>query len=116
MKSTSTRSRGRPRIALKWSRIISFDDIADYEVEEFNIEDDLLALEEDPLPPPRSFRKVWVPFFNPKEKWKDMEERDLNSNIMKRMTLKMLAEKITTFRRLFVDRAKSALVHQDVGV
>ncbi len=46
--------RGRPRIWPKWSRIICFEHIYDYEVTEYDIEEDIKALEEKPLKIPRS--------------------------------------------------------------
>ena len=47
MKSVSSRSRGRPKIPLKWSRVIDFEFIHEYEAEAFDIDVDLQELEED---------------------------------------------------------------------
>ena len=33
----------------KWSRIISFEEIDDYEVVEYNVEDDIKDMNDDPL-------------------------------------------------------------------
>ena len=40
MNSQISSKRGRKRIPPKWSRLICFDNIEDYQVEEFIIEDD----------------------------------------------------------------------------
>ena len=53
MPSVKSSRRGRPRILSKWSRIICFEDIDDYEVAEYDVEEDIKALEEKPLKTPR---------------------------------------------------------------
>ena len=65
--------RGRKKIQPKWSRIISFDDIEDHQVEGHEIQADLDALESNPLVPPLRKQQNWQLLFCPKEFWEQLE-------------------------------------------
>jgi len=109
MPSVKSSRRGRPRILPKWSRIICFEDIDDYEVTEYDIEEDIKALEEKPLKTPRSRGKHWALLFEQKQYWKDLEQRDIDSRRLDEEARTLLTEKIISFRKLFVKRAQAAL-------
>ena len=80
MASAKTSRRGRPRIPPKWSRIICFKDLDDYHVAEHEVEEDLQALQEQPLPASRARVKGWSLLFDQKEYWRSLEDRDLENH------------------------------------
>ena len=83
MKSAQSSRRGRPKIPIQWSRVISFEDIQQYKTSAHEMDQDFKDLNENPLKPQRSNKKEWEILFNPKECCKDMMEKDLQSHQLK---------------------------------
>ena len=80
MASAKTSRRGRPRIPPKWSRIICFKEIDDYHLTEHEVEEDLQALQEQPLQASKARVKGWSLLFDQKEYWRSLEDRDLENH------------------------------------
>ena len=69
----SSNRRGRKKIQPNWSRVISFDEIEEYEAESHEIQSELDLLETNPLEEPRRRQNNWHLLFCPKKFWEQLE-------------------------------------------
>ena len=80
MKSVRSSVRGRPKIPIQWSRIISFDDIDEGNQRSFEMDKDFKEMNNNPLAPKRSTLKEFELLFDPKECWKELDDKRLESH------------------------------------
>jgi len=105
MTSASSGKRGRPRIPLKWSRIIDVDSVDGIKPKAFDIDDDFKSLGEELKQQKRRQKKEWQPLFHPKHWWKDNELHDLQQNLLDRWELVAMGCRASDRRKIFLERA-----------
>ena len=105
MKSAPSSKRGRPKIPLKWSRIIDVDSVDGIKYKAFEIDEDLKSLEQELRQQSRRQKKEWKPLFHPKHWWKDHELYDLQQNLLNRVELLAMGSRASDMRETFLSRA-----------
>jgi len=105
MKSVKSSKRGRPRIPLKWSRIIDVDEINHKRHKGFEIDEDFKSLEQELRQQSRRQKKEWKPLFHPKHWWGDHELHDLQQNLLDRVELLAMGSRASDMRETFLSRA-----------
>ena len=105
MKSAPSSKRGRPKIPLKWSRIIDIDSVDGIKYKAFEIDEDLKSLEQELRQQSRRQKKEWKPLFHPKHWWKDHELHDLQQNLLNRVELLAMGSRASDMRETFLERA-----------
>ena len=101
--------RGRKPIPLKWSRIVDLQAVDGQPLEIFDINVDTSNVAEEQLKLTKQKKARWMPLFEPKDWWLDNVEHDLESNELKKRTLKALSKGIIDKRQLFNQRALQLL-------
>ena len=75
--SKSSSKRGRPKIPIKWSRIIDADEDDGRRHKAFDIDEDFESLGEELKQQTKRQKKEWKPLFHPKRWWQDNQPHDL---------------------------------------
>ena len=83
-------------------------------MEVFEIDTDLEHEYEEPRSLRRKSKKAWEPLFDPKQWWRDNEERSIEANVLKYTQLMSFGKAACEWRRLFIDRANEQ-VEQSVA-
>ena len=76
---------------------------------EYNFEDDLKALAEEPLLAKRSKGNGWALLFEQKEYWRNLADRDLVAATIDQKAKDKYIKKVCANRKLFINRAQWAL-------
>ena len=105
MKSGTSSKRGRPKIPLKWSRIIDVDAADGARLMGFNIDEDFESLEEELKQQTRRQKKEWTPLFHPKDWWRDNQPHDLQKDLLGVGELQAMASRAISLRKIFLERA-----------
>ena len=109
MESVKSSRRGRKAVPQSWSRVI---DTQTFDLEQtagFEIDQDIMDMDEEPLKPPRKTRKQWKPYFHPNTYWQEHQFHGLEDNVLGYRALKLHAKTISMKRQVFLDRAKAAV-------
>ena len=80
MKSASSNRRGRKPVPPSWSRVIDFEGRDTVTAGVFEVDQDLMDMDDDPPRAPKGTKKHWKPYFHPKTYWKENRYPELEMN------------------------------------
>ena len=90
-----------------WTRVIDLENTEEIDVESYEIDEDLLEIDEKPSDQPRKGEKPWKPLFYSKDFWKTNPSKKLDDYIISPDELFKLVNISIQHREMFLDRAEA---------
>ena len=106
MKSISTKSRGRPKLPILWTRVIDIEIPVVDLVETFSIDEDIENLANMKAPKPTKGKKEWEPLFYTNYFTEENQVSDMEAYRLPEKQLKKLATSTVKYRADLVRKAE----------
>ena len=90
-----------------WTRVVDLENTEEVDVGSFEIDEDLLEIDEEPGEQPEKGKEPWKPLFHSKDFWKDHPNKQLDHYVLEPDQLFKLATKSCQHRQMFLDRAEA---------
>jgi len=90
-----------------WTRIVSLDQDDEIDIESHEIDEDILTIDDEPDDQPKKGKRQWKPYFYSKDFWETHPNKELDHYVIKHYDLFKLANKATSHRQMFFDKAEA---------
>lgn len=104
------KTRGRPRIPERWTRVFDVDDVGGRNQRTFEVKTDLLLASGLPNHIDRRSKDVWAPIFCPRKFVEKDEDPSVGDYVISEVELYETGKQVTQLRQRFRELALSAVV------